>query len=325
LGKRFKIGVSKKRGRNSDDDDSDYVPSGSEAASSYNPPDQDVEDEDDEINIATYTGPIKKWTAREYTKARTVDAYSFANDATLPHFHTQVQQDAFFSVMAPNTVFKHKYIDWQWMRQFPLTNDVVSKFHHLQLINFCQHKCDWNETIIQQFYATVEIDFEGTKIHWMTGTRRYEAFFEEFATVNQLDYNVMANAADQWDEPYLDQNEWQTYYLDNASARNYGTVKNLKPQVAFVNKILRSTIYPKGGNNDVIRELHWNLIDCIMQGKPFNVVRLMLKYIEELSAKLGGCLVLCSLHHVSYSEQDKISQETLQNWAPSFQAIWIQT
>jgi len=52
----------------------------------------------------------------------------------------------------------------------------------------------WNDLIVRQFYATMEIDTMNDKIEWMTSKRRYSANFDEFATTNELDNNFFANS-----------------------------------------------------------------------------------------------------------------------------------
>jgi hypothetical protein len=54
---------------------------------------------------------------------------------------------------------------------------VATKLENLGLKPFLQHRCDWNDTIVKQFYATYGMDFIGKKMRWMTGKSEYEATF----------------------------------------------------------------------------------------------------------------------------------------------------
>jgi hypothetical protein len=82
-GRHFKLGTSKrrKRGVSSSREDSphdeSYMPSQSEAASSYasGSHDIDIEDVDVEFDPQAYSGSVKRWTGDSYQKARTVCAY----------------------------------------------------------------------------------------------------------------------------------------------------------------------------------------------------------------------------------------------------------
>ena len=37
-------------------------------------------------------------------------------------------------------------------------SDLVDRFEQMELANFLQYKCDWNKTVIRQFYTTLEIN-----------------------------------------------------------------------------------------------------------------------------------------------------------------------
>jgi hypothetical protein len=92
--RRFKLGTSKrrKRGVSSSGEDSphdeSYMPSQSEAASSYasGSHDIDMEDVDAEFDPQAYSGPVKRWTGNSYQKARTVCAYEKEEDSPTPQF-----------------------------------------------------------------------------------------------------------------------------------------------------------------------------------------------------------------------------------------------
>jgi hypothetical protein len=197
-----KRGGSSKRGRGNDDDpnDDDYMPNASdlEAESSVRGAGDDSEmyedngsDEDEILDLNGLNFPSRNWTAEKYSNARSRNQYNLARDTNVLFFHTQVQQDAFFGHMVKKTMFKHQTIDLGYMGSQPVMTDLVGKFENMGLSNFFQHRCDWNETVIRQFYATLEIDMVEETLVWMTGKRRYHATFAEFATANELTYNFL--------------------------------------------------------------------------------------------------------------------------------------
>jgi hypothetical protein len=47
-------------------------------------------------------------------------------------------------------------------------SDLVDKFENMGLTNSFQHRCDWNETVVCQFYATLEINMDEETLVWMT-------------------------------------------------------------------------------------------------------------------------------------------------------------
>jgi hypothetical protein len=61
------------------------------------------------------------------------------------------------------------------------------------LLKFTQFTSDWNETIIRQFYAIIEIDWDEESITWMTAT------FAEFAIACQINYETSKNGEYVWD------------------------------------------------------------------------------------------------------------------------------
>ena len=82
-----------------------------------------------------------------------------------------------FGHMVKKTVFKHQTIDLAYMRSHPVMSALVDRFEAMGLTNFLQHRCDWNETVIRQFYGTLEISMEEKRIWWTTGKRTYYASF----------------------------------------------------------------------------------------------------------------------------------------------------
>jgi hypothetical protein len=95
-------------------------------------------------------------------KARTVCAYEQEEDSLTPQFWTKVQHDAFYGHLINKSVFAHKSIDWDYLDKYASTRPLNAnfKFQHIGLLKFTQFTCDWNETAITQFYATVEVDWE---------------------------------------------------------------------------------------------------------------------------------------------------------------------
>ena len=70
---------------------------------------------------------------------------------------------------------------------------LVDRFENMGLANFLQHRCDWNETVIRQFYATIEINMVEETFWWTTGKRTYYVTFAHFAEANQLDYDFITS------------------------------------------------------------------------------------------------------------------------------------
>jgi hypothetical protein len=98
------------------------------------------------------------------------------------------------------TTFAHQRVDFGYLESKPVLAGVATKLENLGLKPFLEHRCDWNDTIIRQFYAKYEMDFDAKNIKWMTGKSEYEATFAEFAAANYLDYEYFSNSVDVYEE-----------------------------------------------------------------------------------------------------------------------------
>ena len=122
---------------------------------------EDVEgDEDDVTDLMGLYLPSRQWTTESNSNARSVNQLNEPRDTNILYFSTMVQQDAYFGQMVKKTVFKHQTIDLAYMRSQPVMSELVDRIEQMGLANFLQHRCDWNETVILQFYATLEISLE---------------------------------------------------------------------------------------------------------------------------------------------------------------------
>ena len=121
-------------------------------------------DEDEVIDLLGLNLPSRQWTAKSYSNARSVNQFQLPRDTNILYFTTQVQQVVFFGHMVKKTIYKHQTIDLGYMRSHPVMTELVDRFETMGLTNFLQHRCDWNETVIRQFYATLEINMEEAKL-----------------------------------------------------------------------------------------------------------------------------------------------------------------
>jgi hypothetical protein len=90
-----------------------------------------------------------------------VCAYEKEEDSPTTHFRTKMQHDAFYGHLVKKSVFAHKSIDWNYLEKFASTRPLMTKFQHIGSLKLTQLTCDWNDTTIRQFYATVEIYWDG--------------------------------------------------------------------------------------------------------------------------------------------------------------------
>ena len=93
------------------------------------------------------------------------------------------------------SLHKHQRVDWQYMMDKDVMSDLVPRFNQIGLFHFLANRVDYNEMIIRRFYATVEVDMEKKMFEWITGKKRYQATFQEFAEANKLDYEQISHGA----------------------------------------------------------------------------------------------------------------------------------
>ncbi|CAO2176690.1 unnamed protein product [Urochloa humidicola] len=211
---------------------------------------------DDIIDTFAYTAPKKVWDSAEYARLRNDYAYGRIRDTNNLYFHTIVQEDAFFGHLLQTNVFIHKRVDFPYLAQKPVLEDLDEK-----------------------------------KLEWMTGKKRYAATFEEFATVNQLDYAYFTDANDSINVYNQDVVEDIHIFYEPGHTGikvEHGTPVGLRHHPAAINNIIRSTLMPKTGNRGSILEYYWNVISYIRNGQRFNVVSLIFEQMIEKKRSLGG-------------------------------------
>jgi hypothetical protein len=266
-----KKGITSKRRRIGDEEE-DWNPN----------PNADVEEDDEgddeEMDVSGYTGAVRQWSFDSYETLRRPYQYALNNDANLPYFYTKVQEDAYFGYIHDGTICKHQYINMSYMMENKNTFGLVANLHAMGLYDFLGHKRNWNDMIVRQFYATMEIDTMNEKIEWMTGKRRYSATFDEFAIANELDNGFFANSIDLDEEDPLPIEQRRQFYEPESTKIQFkiGGPKGLRHHPAVINKIARVTFMPEGGTRGAIRDKYWNIIHHIMFSKKFDVVKFMM-------------------------------------------------
>ena len=234
---KIKKAVSSKRQRDSDDSDNvDYAPNPSDLATTSSVGDvgsesseEDVEGvEDDVTDLMGLDLPSRQWTAESYANERSVNQLNMPRDINILYFKIEVQKNAYFNHLVKKTVFKYQTIDLSYIRSQQVMSDLVDRFEQMGLANFLQHRCDWNEIVIRQFYATLEINMIEKRIWWTTGKRTYYATFAQFAAANQLDYDFITSdqSVNVVLENPLDENDYPMYYepANVGIARSFGGI-----------------------------------------------------------------------------------------------------
>jgi hypothetical protein len=152
--------------------DSDFDPADESASASFMVDEEEINQGGgniaDTIDVLNYTVPRRQWTQREFAIARNANAYNGPRHTYNLYFRTTMQEQAFFGSLMDCTVFAHQRVDFGYLEFKPVLAGVATKLENLGLKLFLEHRCDWNDTIIRQFYATYEMDFDAKNIKWMT-------------------------------------------------------------------------------------------------------------------------------------------------------------
>jgi hypothetical protein len=196
--------------------------------------------------------PRRQWTQREFAIARNDNAYNKPHDTHNLYFHTTVQEQAFFSSLMESAVFTHQKVDFDYLESKLVLAGVATKLENLGLKLFLQHRCDWNDTIVRQFYATYEMDFICKKMRWMTGKSEYEATFAEFAAVNLLNYEYFSDAVDVYNEDILENTV--VFYepgTSNATIMNW-LAAGLRHHPTAINNIIKHKVVIRIRSENII-------------------------------------------------------------------------
>jgi hypothetical protein len=75
----------------------------------------------------------------------------------------------------------------------------MAKFQHISLLKFTQLTCDLNDTVIRQFYATLDINCHYEQITWITSSRKFTTSFADFGVACQINYERIMNGDYVWE------------------------------------------------------------------------------------------------------------------------------
>jgi hypothetical protein len=199
-------------------------------------------------------------------------------DTNILYFHTLVEQDACLGHLLNVSIHKHQVVDWQYMLEQPVMCDLVAHFNQIGLYQFLATRCDYNEMIIRQFYATAVVNMDAKTIEWIIGKRKYEATFKDF----HLDYDMISAGVNLIEEDVFTDIR-QFYELASLGIRIVlGQTTGLRHHSAVINKVARVTILPKGGDRSMVRDKFWNIINHVLNGNVMDVVTFMMNHVSDL-------------------------------------------
>jgi len=127
---------------------------------------------------------------------------------------------------------------------------------------------------------------EQKRLEWMTGKRKYDATFAEFAAANELNYDLITDPVESFDvvdELFLDLHNITRFYEPNRTGidRVYKTTTGLRHHPAILNKIARVTVLPKSGYKEKFTGWAPNFVQHVMDEEKMDVVNLIMWQIKD--------------------------------------------
>jgi len=152
-------------------------------------------------------------------------------------------------------------------------------------------KQDWNEAVIRQFYATLEVRAQKEKLVWMTGIRKFKATFKDLAAAVGLNYHEMKRGKLVVHLPRLQSGDVQGFHYPETSV--YGPQGGLRRIPKLIYEILRRTIVPSaGGNDNAIGWPFYEIITAVMSGEKLNLLDWMVNQMLECKQDVHSPLAL---------------------------------
>ena len=59
---------------------------------------------------------------------------------------------------------KSRWNNWAYLEEFPRIKELVQHFQGMGICEVMEFKHNWNESVVRQFYATLEIDMEDERL-----------------------------------------------------------------------------------------------------------------------------------------------------------------
>lgn len=138
------------------------------------------------------------------------DEWQFHKDSDSPskYFHTDQQFKMYRGGLDKRPMYKkHRHVVWDYLENFPQLRSVVHALDAMGLKHMIQLGQDWDDDVIRQFYATLEVRMKQEKLTWMTGTSVLKASFSDLAQACRVDYQAMKQGKDVFDLDELGDND----------------------------------------------------------------------------------------------------------------------
>ena len=111
-----------------------------------------------------------KWdNTRKFQEACHLKYYLGESSTLSPYFHTKIPYKLFWGEFIDKSMQDSLWISWSYLESFPYIQSLVEMFRHMGFMKVMALKHNWNESVVHQFYATLDVDMEGESFVWMIG------------------------------------------------------------------------------------------------------------------------------------------------------------
>lgn len=224
------------------------------------------------INVSKPPDGRKDWKEDNYRAFHAAcDIKQFSQPASSPtlYFHTRNQFDFFCGIFEHAAMNQNKLsVHWNYLNDFEHIRPLLAKVEQAGLRDIMRLKQNWNEAVVRQFYATLEVNMEKESIKWMTGKGKFKASFREFAAACGLDYDSMKEGAQMKSLPKIKEGEARRCHKWNEFKFTFSS--GLRREPHLLNRMLRCTVMPKGGDAGRICLPYYIAIRAIMDGVKVN-------------------------------------------------------
>jgi hypothetical protein len=211
-------------------------------------------------------------------------------------FRTMFQCDFYSSVILSRepVVMKSQWIDWDHVRKAKKDSldHAIAICQRTGLYGLMEFQHDWNSEVIAQFYATLYVQDEPQRMHWMTEGRWYSVDYAVFA--GHLGISEEDLERDKIHSEQVLPSEHMGYmYPPQARERGavVGQVVGLHPTYRYLDRMFRKTIDCKGRDKSKIADYSRNLLHRMRpDAQPFSIFDFLWCEIRSVGERpLKGC------------------------------------
>ena len=149
-------------------------------------------DDDNDVlpmDISVITKERFHWVLAEFSKMALSRHFGQARDSLTPFFFIRGQYMLYRGGIDIRPMHaEQQWLSWSQLECFLYMSSLVDFLGVMGWRRILEFKQDWNEAVIRQFYATLEVRAQKEKLIWMTSICRFKATFRDLVAAVKLSY-----------------------------------------------------------------------------------------------------------------------------------------